>query len=221
MGRRVHLDPPDEARGSPSAALPARAAPIRWLSRSLTLAGGILLGLGALAVADGRLYAARQEARLAALFGQWLGGEASRPGERARREAEVSGLVGRIEIPRVGISSILAEGRDPRTLRRAVGHLPGTAFPGEAGNAVFAGHRDLAFRGLRDIRPGDDVLVTSPDGVFQYRVDSTEVVAPDRVEVLAPTRRPTLTLITCFPFGFLGPAPQRLIVRAELVGPAA
>lgn len=125
-------------------------------------------------------------------------------------------LVGRVSIPRVGVSAIVREGDDVKTLRRAVGHVPGTALPGQRGNAALAGHRDTFFRGLRNIREGDEILVATPHGDARYIVRHTRVVKPSEVSVLAPTPTSTLTLVTCYPFNYIGAAPRRFIVRAEL-----
>jgi sortase A len=125
-------------------------------------------------------------------------------------------LVGRIELPRVGVSAIAREGVGAGTLRRAVGHVPRTALPGARGNAAFAGHRDTFFRGLRDVRPGDVVTVTTPSGMFRYIVREARIVLPSDVSVLDPTSQPTLTLVTCYPFTYLGPAPKRFVVRATM-----
>jgi sortase A len=130
-------------------------------------------------------------------------------------------LVGRIEVPRLGLSALAREGVDVRTLRGSVGHVPGTALPGARGNAAFAAHRDTFFRPLAGIRKGDAVFVTTPDGVHRYIVVATRVVEPSDVSVLEPTDRPQLTLVTCYPFDYVGSAPQRFIVRAELAAPAA
>jgi sortase A len=105
---------------------------------------------------------------------------------------------------------------DTRTLRRAVGHIPGTALPGKRGNAGFAAHRDTFFSPLKNVRRGDDVIVTAPEGVYRYAVTTTRVVEPDDVSVLDPTPGTTLTLVTCYPFDYVGSAPQRFIVRAVL-----
>ena len=134
-----------------------------------------------------------------------------------RREAAASGLVGRIEIPRLRVEAIVAEGASPLVLRRAVGHLSKTAFPGEPGNVVIAGHRDSFFSSLEEVRPGDRVRITTPDGVFDYSVDTKSVIRPDQTEVLTATDVPTLTLITCYPFRYLGPAPKRFVARAREV----
>ena len=137
------------------------------------------------------------------------------PASGARRVMPRRPLVGRIEVPRIGLSAIVREGVDDRTLDRAVGHVPQTALPGEAGNVAFAGHRDTFFRPLRHIRAGDRIVVTTPEGEFDYVVRETRVVPPTDVSVLDPTPRPTLTLVTCHPFNFVGNAPNRFIVRAE------
>lgn len=130
-------------------------------------------------------------------------------------------LVGRITIPRVGVSAIIAEGADGGTLRRAVGHISGTALPGQPGNVGLAGHRDTFFRPLRNIRSGDTIVVTTARGDFSYRVVSTSIVDPYAVEVLNPTKDEVLTLVTCYPFYYIGAAPNRFIVRAALIPPAS
>ncbi len=114
----------------------------------------------------------------------------------------------------------MAEGDDDSTLGKAVGHLPDTPLPWQTtGNAAFAAHRDGLFRPLRDIRVNDEVRIVTPRGEFLYRVKKTQIVDPEDVWVLAPTKTPTLTLITCYPFSFVGHAPQRFIVQAERAEP--
>jgi sortase A len=130
-------------------------------------------------------------------------------------------LLGRLDIPRIGITVAVNEGLDQKTLRRAAGHVPGTALPGDSGNVVIAAHRDTFFRGLRRIRPGDTIRLKTLDGAREYRVESTSIVWPSETEVMAPTDRPTLTLVTCYPFYYIGSAPKRFIVRAELTQSSA
>lgn len=125
--------------------------------------------------------------------------------------------IGRIEMPRLSLSAVAREGVDERTLDLAVGHVPGTALPGDAGNAAFAAHRDTFFRPLRHVHTGDVITVNTPRGRFRYIVTTTRVVSPDDVSVLDPTTDPTLTLVTCYPFTYIGSAPFRFIVRAELL----
>jgi len=126
-------------------------------------------------------------------------------------------LVGRIKIPRLKLSAVIFEGTDDQTLGRGVGHLAGTATPGETGNLVLAGHRDTFFRPLKNIREGDVIEVTGPEGVSRYKVEFTQIVAPEATEVLRSTGGSTLTLITCYPFRFIGNAPDRFIVRGQKV----
>lgn len=131
------------------------------------------------------------------------------------------GLIGRIEIPRIGLSAVVFQGIGKDTLRLAVGHIPGTVLPGQLGNAGLAGHRDTFFRPLRMILQNDLITVTMLRGEYRYRVVSTRVVGPAEVSVLRPTANETLTLVTCHPFNFVGAAPNRFVVFAERVkGPA-
>ena len=134
-----------------------------------------------------------------------------------RREGS---LVGRIDIPRLDLSAVVFEGTSDGTLARGVGHLRGSPGPGEPGNLVLAGHRDTFFRELRNIRQGDEVKVLGSAGEFEYKVESTAIVEPNQTEVLKPSDGATLTLITCYPFRYIGNAPQRFIVRAIKIGKA-
>jgi sortase A len=129
------------------------------------------------------------------------------------------GLIGRIEVPRLVLSVAVMEGVDATTLRRAVGHIPGTALPGEPGNVGLAGHRDTFFRLLKDVKIKDEIQISTGKGSFTYQVVSLRVVEPENVGVLAPSGENVLTLVTCFPFYFVGPAPKRWIVRARQVSP--
>jgi len=112
---------------------------------------------------------------------------------------------------------MVVEGAGERDLKLAAGHVPGTSLPGEAGNAGIAGHRDTFFRSLRLIRKNDAISVTTSSGEYQYRVVSIEIVEPDDVQVLYPTKTEMLTLVTCYPFYFVGPAPRRFIIQAERI----
>lgn len=123
--------------------------------------------------------------------------------------------IGRIEIPRLGVNAIVRTGSDARTLRLAVGHIPGTAPPG-GGNTGLAAHRDTFFRRLGSIAVGDEIRVVTPERTYQYAVEETMIVEPTDVWVLDPTNEPVLTLVTCYPFRFIGAAPQRFIVRAVM-----
>ena len=133
----------------------------------------------------------------------------------ARPEAEQGKPIGSIEIPRLGLSSVVLEGDDAAALLLGVGHLSDTPLPWHDGNTVLAAHRDTFFRPLAHIRKGDVIRFSTADAALEYVVKELKVVEPTAVEVLEPTSAATLTLITCFPFDYIGPAPQRFIVRAE------
>jgi sortase A len=126
-------------------------------------------------------------------------------------------VIGMLAIPRVGFSTILVEGSGKAELKLAPGHVPGTALPEDRGNVAIAGHRDTSFRVLRFIRKDDIITLLTRRGEYSYRVVSTTVVQPDDIRVLYPTERDALTLVTCYPFSFVGPAPRRFIVRAERI----
>ncbi len=184
----------------------------RQAARVLLVAGVLALGYVAYVVINARAYQAIEQGRL----------------ERAKRDAAVApapkpaapapvegGSIGEIQIPRLGLTAIVVEGDSAAILRRAVGHLADTALPGESGNVVLAGHRDTFFRPLKDVHAGDAITLKTRDGDVEYLVESTAVVPPSDVRVLQPTGGHTLTLITCFPFYYLGSAPDRFIVRAR------
>jgi sortase A len=124
------------------------------------------------------------------------------------------GIVGRISIPRLNISAMVEEGVDETTLSRAVGHIPGTALPGETGNIGIAGHRDTFFQKLKDLQPKDEIDFTTHSGRYHYIVESLTIVEPSDVSVLRSTGGKILTIVTCFPFHYIGSAPRRFIVHA-------
>jgi sortase A len=127
----------------------------------------------------------------------------------------IANLVGRIEIARLGLSAIIVEGTTAADLHHAVGHIPGTALPGQPGNIGLSGHRDTFFFPLRNIRQDDEIQLTTTRGKFRYRVTSTTIVKPADTGILEDTDSEILTLVTCYPFQFIGSAPERYIVRAE------
>jgi sortase A len=190
------------------------------LEAALLVVGVCALGWFAAA----RVTAVRDQAELSRELEQHAARAVPAAGRRATaraRQLAPGALVGRLEVPRLNISVIAREGADASTLRRAVGHVPATAFPGDRGNAAFAGHRDTFFRNLRGIRTGDRIVVTTSEGRHEYIVRDTRIVQPSDVSVLDPTPDSTLTLVTCYPFSYIGPAPQRFIVRAALDSSAA
>jgi sortase A len=129
--------------------------------------------------------------------------------------------VARLEIPRLSLSVVVLEGVGDSTLNVAAGHIPETALPGSAGNVGIAAHRDSFFRALKDIREGDVIRLSTPEGTFDYAVQWTKVVKPSAMDVLDATEVPSLTLVTCYPFRYVGSAPDRFIVRARRIGLSA
>jgi sortase A len=189
-----------------------------WPQRVLFISAALLLGYGAFVLADAWVFQQRESRRFERMLHprQEVGVNSTIPAVPASLTRQ-SGLLGRLEIPRLGLSVMVVEGDDHRTLRRAVGHVPGTALPGQDGNTALTGHRDTFFRPLRNIRPEDIITLTTLQGRYRYRVLSTQVVNPDDVSVLEASQKEILTLITCHPFYFVGAAPNRFIVRAERI----
>jgi LPXTG-site transpeptidase (sortase) family protein len=151
-------------------------------------------------------------------------GTAGSNSSAARRPASppaAGSWLARLDAPSVKLSTTVLEGTNDRTLARGSGHIEDTPLPGERGNIGVAGHRDTVFRPLRLVRLGDAMDLTTSNRVYHYRISKTLIVEPEDVYVLDPTPRPTLTLVTCYPFEFIGRAPQRFIVQAELVGETA
>jgi sortase A len=205
----------------PHATPPPPRRALRWLERGLLVIGISCLGYYGYVSAESAMYQAYETRELNAILASApppppATADRPTPVMAARKALMPGAAVGRIEIPRLGVSAVVRAGSDARTLRLAVGHIPGTALPGESGNVGLAAHRDTFFRRLGDIRDGDEVRVVTVDGTFTYRVQSTQVVNPTDVWVLDPTDAPALTLVTCYPFTYVGAAPRRFIVRASL-----
>jgi sortase A len=190
-----------------------RAAPV------LLACGVAALGFAAYVVIGARVYQFAERERLdraredAAAVSRVAG--ATTPSAVAAPVPTDGASIGEIQIPRLGLRAMVVQGESAPILRHGVGHLSDTALPGEEGNVVLAGHRDTFFRPLSGVRDGDSITLKTRDGEFEYVVESTSVVVPSAVEVLEPTGGRTLTLITCYPFSYIGAAPNRFIVRAR------
>ena len=196
-----------------------RLAHLEWLERALWTAG-VMIGAWTLFVLAQNWYYARlpvpADAGRSSTVRRLPGEDPAEtvfPGRRVERGAWLA----RLEAPTVDLKATVLEGSDDRTLRRAAGHIEDTAFPGEPGNIGIAGHRDTSFYPLRKLQVGDRLTLTTPSAVFEYQVTRTWVVEPEDVHVLEPTSQPSLTLVTCYPFNFVGSAPKRFIVRGDLV----
>jgi sortase A len=196
---------------------------LRWSQAGLFACAAVLLGYCTFVLVDTHVFQEQESRNFQRLLedqhaqggGSPLATLPSPP--KIPPASAMSGLIGRIEIERLGLSVIIIEGDDGKTLRRAAGHVPGTALPGQLGNAGITAHRDTFFRPLRNVQLDDVITLTTLQGEYHYRVVFTKVVSPADVAVLDPTGGETLTLVTCHPFYFVGAAPNRFIVRAERI----
>lgn len=210
------MDPPDDRR---TPAL-GRRTRLKAASAVCALFGVSCLGWVGWSLGESAFVQARAEQELTRARGE-VAALPRTPEERRLEWAEPAegDLVGRVVVRRLGISAIVHHGTSDRTLRRAVGHIPGTGLPGTGGNVGLAGHRDSFFRGLGEVRAGDLVEMETLHGDFTYRVEEAFVVEPHEVRVLDPPARgegEVVTLVTCHPFYWAGPAPDRFIVHARL-----
>ena len=186
---------------------------LKWAQRALFACAVLLLGYCGFALADAWIFQMRESRD----FDRQLRDQ--RAASEGVPAVAADGMIGRIEIPRLLLSAVVVEGIDKTTLRRVVGHIPGTALPGQPGNVGLAGHRDTLFRPLKDLRIKDEIQFSTLSGDFKYEVESLIVVDPNNVGVLAPSHENVLTLVTCYPFFYIGAAPKRFVVRARQVSP--
>jgi len=206
---------------------------LKLVERLLLFVGLACLGYYAYVSAETALYQAYETRELDAILASattegtaettvWVAPppatSAAAPAPAPRPRPATGTTLGRLEIPRLGVSAIVRAGSDARTLRLAIGHIGGTALPGEDGNIGLAAHRDTFFRRLGEIREHDQVRLVTREGTFNYTVHGTQIVEPRDTWVLDQTGGSALTLITCYPFRYVGSAPQRFVVRAELAG---
>jgi sortase A len=195
-----------------------RAVPRTYTIEHLLLAIAVL-SLGWYAFVS--ISSAHEQAALASELEQMHVKSSASPVEPAARALRARlaprSVIGRIDVPRLKLTALAREGADIQTLRASIGHVPDTALPDDIGNATFAGHRDTVFRSLGGVQKGDEIVVTTASGMYQYIVTATLIVAPTETSILAPTKGHSLTLVTCYPFDYIGAAPERFIVRAERV----
>jgi sortase A len=188
---------------------------VRQLQWILFAVGLTALGYCGYVVAEAAVYYAHESRQLDEI----LRARQTAPGTSTSGTVQVApgDVVARLEIPSLGVSAMVREGQDSRTLRLAIGHIAGTALPGAAGNVGLAAHRDTFFRRLGEVKADDTIRLVTLRGTFTYRVSGTRIVEPDDVWVLDPTDEGTLTLVTCYPFVYVGAAPRRFIVQARLI----
>jgi sortase A len=185
---------------------------IRWIEGSLLVLGAVCLSWAGFVTVEARRYQRDEKAALQQML--MAVPPVSAPTTSAR--VRTGDLVGSLTILRLHLSAVVIEGDDDSALNVAIGHLPDTPQPWDGnGNVALAAHRDTFFRPLKDVVVGDEIQVMTPRGEFLYDVRETTIVEPDDLSVLNPTERPSLTLITCYPFSYVGHAPRRFIVRAE------
>lgn len=196
---------------------------LRWVDSSLMLLGLVLVGMWLKSYSEAHAFQSAQSRAFDTAVQEADDSEISSPGISQNRidSPAVPPGIGRIEIPRLGISAMIDQGVDRKVLERAVGHIPSTAEPGQSGNVALAGHRDTFFSGLGAVRKNDLIRIETVEGTYSYRVAWNAVVDPRRVDLIAPTDTQSLTLVTCYPFHWIGPAPKRFVVRAMLVDPVA
>lgn len=184
---------------------------LRWIQGLLFITGLLLLGYVGFTLLEARLYQVSAKRSLE----NEIQAEKERPQSQPKPPVRKGDVLGRMDIPRLGMSVAVLQGTSSRILRLGIGHIAGTPLPGETGNIGIAGHRDTFFRGLKDIRKNDEIQLQTTSGLSRYQVDWMKVVASDDQNVLAPSTESALTLVTCYPFYFVGPAPKRFVVRAH------
>jgi sortase A len=200
---------------------------LRWTHRLFLLTGALAVAYVGLTLLGARMYQhaandtldrqvqaePQQEAGLVSAVAQ--------KGSSRKGKAREGDVLGRIEIPRLGVRVAVLEGTTSRTLRLGAGHIVGTPLPGEQGNVGIAGHRDTWFRDLKGIRNSDEIRIQTATGLSRYGVDWVQVVEPGDTGILAPSTAATLTLVTCYPFRYIGSAPERFVVHARKLVDAA
>jgi sortase A len=190
------------------------------LARLLAVVGIALLGWSAFKLLQARQYQQEDRKTLDHVIAESEapGGSTPEPAPPPPPPPPPPGsVIGSLDIPRLEFSGVVIEGDDDTSLDRGIGHLPDTPLPWENGNSAYAGHRDTIFRPLKHIEVGDEMRLRTAHGEFIYRVEKTSIVKPTDVSVLDPTDESTLTLITCYPFNYVGHAPKRFIVQAAKV----
>ena len=182
-----------------------------WTRRILMLTGVLALAYVALTLFNARLFQIAASHTLE----QQIHAEEQHTASPSRPAVKEGDVLGKIEIPRLGLSVAVLQGTTSKTLLLGVGHIAGTALPGEAGNIGIAGHRDTYFRVLKDVRRNDEIRLQTASGIARYEVDWIQITAPRDGDIVAPTSESALTLVTCYPFYYIGAAPERFVVHAH------
>ena len=184
---------------------------LRWVHRFLFIAGTIAICYVALTLFHAKLY----QAAAVNTLEKKIYAQEQHKASLSQAVVKEGDVLGQMEIPRLGLKVAILAGTSSETLRLGVGHIAGTALPGETGNIGIAGHRDTYFRALKDIRIHDKIQIQTPTGLSRFEVNSIEIVNPGDIGVLAPSAESAVTLVTCYPFHFIGAAPMRFVVHAH------
>jgi len=188
---------------------------LRWSQRLLFIVGASALGYVGFTLLDAAFFQASAKRSLESQIQLEQEPNEVQHEVQPKPAIKPGDVLGRLDIPRLGLSVAVLQGTGSRMLRLGTGHIAGTPLPGEAGNSGIAGHRDTFFRGLKDIHTNDEIQFQTATGLSRFAVDWVKVVAPDDLSVLAPSSESAITLVTCYPFYFVGPAPGRFVVRAH------
>jgi sortase A len=181
-----------------------------WLGSALIIGGAAVLGL--------RWWTLHEAAKAQQRASEWLARTTAVHRAAPAPQVHRGDVIGELEIPRLRISVMVFEGDDAGILRLGAGHIPGTALPTGSGNIGIAAHRDTYFRALRVIRANDVIALKTPAGISRYTVTESRVVRPSDIAVLDRAPGRDMTLVTCYPFFYVGIAPERFIVHARKIG---
>jgi sortase A len=184
---------------------------MRWTRNILLVSGILALSYVVFTLVSARIY----QNNAVLTLNKQIQAEEQNKVEQPALPIKEGDVLGRIEIPRIGVSVAVLQGTTSQTLRLGVGHIKGTALPGKPGNIGIAGHRDTYFRALKDIHKDDEIQLQTATGIARYEVDWIQITSPSDVGILAPAVESSLTLVTCYPFYYIGAAPKRFIVHAR------
>jgi sortase A len=184
---------------------------MRWTQRAFLICGVSALSYIGLTLLSAKIY--QEDAELT--FEKQIYAQETHKNNLSKLTVKEGDALGRIEIPRIGVSVMVLQGTTSQTLLHGVGHIEGTALPGEPGNVGIAGHRDTYFRNLKNIQTNDEIQIQTAAGLTKYKVDWIQITVPSDVTIVSSTSNFSLTIVTCYPFHFIGAAPERFVVHAH------
>jgi sortase A len=184
---------------------------VRWTRQALLGCGVLAISFVGLTLLDAKVYQERAGLTLDMQIHAQERIDAG-PLKPTVKEGDV---LGRMNIRKIGVSVVVLQGTSSQTLQNGVGHIEGTALPGEPGNIGIAGHRDTYFRALKDIRANDEIEIQTAAGITRFEVDWIQITVPGDAAIVSTTTESALTLVTCYPFHYIGAAPERFVVHAH------